>query len=154
MCVTGVFRDPLPPMVPLVQTLINSQWEKRNPIRVSKTSIYYIFECMHPRDNEALIRIDTTVLDGKVITFRDCDWYTVPSHLNLSTMRFWVRISGLPFGYLDTQWAQNILGHVGLLKQFKGFLMCLPMNPEFRVLVWINTIVPLILSCYLPLFEN
>ncbi|KAL2901350.1 hypothetical protein RDABS01_026432, partial [Bienertia sinuspersici] len=129
LTVVGVFQDHLPPTVPLVQTLVNSQWQKRNPIRVSKTGIYYIFECMHPRDKEALLRIHTTVLDGKVITFRDCDWYTVPSHLNFSTMRFWVRISGLPLGYLDPQWAQNILNHVGFVETVEGAPHILLGNP-------------------------
>ncbi|KAL2901918.1 Arginine--tRNA ligase [Bienertia sinuspersici] len=105
---------------------------------------------MHPLDKEALLRTHTTTVDGNVVTFRGCDWYTVPSHLYFTTMRFWVRISGLPFGYLDPQWAQNILGHVGFVETVQGFPHALPPNQEFRALVWLDVTDPLILgfSCH------
>ncbi|KAL2934191.1 Glycine cleavage system H protein [Bienertia sinuspersici] len=85
---------------------------------------------MHPLDKASLLRVHTTVLDGKVVTLRACDWYIVPSHLNFTTMHFWVRISGLPFGYLDPQWAQNILAYVGFVEIVQGLPYVVPTNLE------------------------
>ncbi|KAL2921188.1 putative protein MSS51-like protein mitochondrial [Bienertia sinuspersici] len=108
---------------------------------------------MHPLDKEALLRAHTSILDGRVITFRGCDWYMVPSTLNFTTVCLWVRISGLPFGYLDPQWAQNILSYVGFVEIVQGLPHALPLNPKFRALIWIDSSLPLIPSCYLPLFD-
>ncbi|KAL2897618.1 Pyruvate dehydrogenase phosphatase regulatory subunit mitochondrial [Bienertia sinuspersici] len=69
-------------------------------------------------------------------------------------MCFRVRISGLPFGYLDTQWAQNIISHDGFVETVQGLPYVLPTNPEIRTLVWVDTTIPLIPGCYLPLFDN
>ncbi|KAL2892688.1 Exocyst complex component SEC3 [Bienertia sinuspersici] len=102
-CVVGIFHDEQLPTIPLIQAMANTQWTTRRDIKIFKTSFYYIFECMHAMDKEAILHQHTVVFDGKLITFRKCDWYTVLSHLNFTTMRLWIRIFGLPLGFLNAQ---------------------------------------------------
>ncbi|KAL2899385.1 hypothetical protein RDABS01_024467 [Bienertia sinuspersici] len=153
-CVPGVFQDEQTPTVSLVQALVNTQWTTRREIKIFKTGIYYIFECMHAMDKEAILHHHAAVFDGKLITFRRCDWFTVLSHLNFTTMRLWIRVSGLPLGFLDAHWAQNVLNHVGFIETIQDFPHILPPTPEFRALVWVDTSLPSIPGCFLHLFGD
>lgn len=150
--VIGVFFGPPPPSIFVVQHIVDSQWLKRDRIIVRRFDIYYCFFFDHPRDVEALVEQYTTVMDGRIITFRGGSAIMVPAHENFDEASLWVRVCGLPFGFLDQQWVLEALHHVGYVEEIdpQGFLD----EPEFRAKVKLDLSKPIIPGCNIPLRDN
>lgn len=113
----GVFFGPQALHLHMVQVLVNTQWYKRGSIEVQRTSHYYIFTFSQRADLEALPQQHTMIIDGRIITFRRCQWSMVPQSINLSFTRIWVRVSDLFIGYMSFVWIRQALYHVGFVEK-------------------------------------
>uniref|UniRef100_A0A803MX91 DUF4283 domain-containing protein n=1 Tax=Chenopodium quinoa TaxID=63459 RepID=A0A803MX91_CHEQI len=61
-----------------------------------------------------------------------CNRYTVPASVNFDMNRLWIRVNGLPLGFLDPKWAVKTLDLVGLVETLEYDEDGLPDEPEFR----------------------
>uniref|UniRef100_A0A803MA65 DUF4283 domain-containing protein n=1 Tax=Chenopodium quinoa TaxID=63459 RepID=A0A803MA65_CHEQI len=64
--------------------------------------------------------------------------------------RLWIRVYGLPLGFLDPEWAVKTLDLVGLVETLEYDGDGLPDEPEFRGQVLVDLSKPLIPGCYVP----
>lgn len=154
MSVIGVFSGPSPPPLSVVQYTVSSQWTTRDTITVRRYGKYFCFFCKHPRDVEAMLELHTTVIDGRIITFRRGSRTLVLNHENFDTATLWVRVCGLPVDYLDHEWAVEVLRHVGYVDQVHYDDQGFRDEPEFRAKVRVDLSQPLIPGCYIPLGGN
>lgn len=148
--VVGHFFDTNPPSQGMVQHLVDSNWVKRENISVYRTGEFYVFVCSHQADVEALIELHSTIIDGRVITFRRGSVSTILANIDFSKAWLWIRVVGLPLGLLDPEWALkclNLIGYVELMEQNGDVL---PSTPEFRAKVWLDLTKPLIPGCFVP----
>lgn len=113
--VVGTFFDHSPPNSSYVGNIINNHWETRDPILVLRTGPYFILECSNLSARDAILSLSTTIIDGKIITFRPTSGQQIPSSINFNMARIWVRIQELPWDYLNTEWTVRLLSHVGLV---------------------------------------
>ncbi|KMS96673.1 hypothetical protein BVRB_8g200930 [Beta vulgaris subsp. vulgaris] len=144
--VVGRFSDLVPPNTSLVTNVVNTQWITRGSIRILRTGVYFIFECQDPRDSAALLRQHTTVIDGKIITFRASSANQVPSTINFSLATLWVNIHNLPWRFLENAWTARILSHVGLVNLVEETGSGLPQEAFLRARLVVDLTKPLI--CY------
>ena len=79
---------------------------------------------------EALLQEHTTVIDGRIITFRACHWSIVPQGFNFHHASLWVRVAGIPLGYLSNAWAMQALRHVGFIETMPDETTDLPNDPK------------------------
>lgn len=119
-----------------------------------QTRDYYIFTCRHRVDVEALLQEHTTIIGGRIITFWECHWSIVPQSINFHHACFWVRVVGLPLGYLSNAWPMQALRHVGFIESIPDETMDLPKDPIFRAQMLTDVSKPLIPCCFLPLFDS
>lgn len=126
--VVGTFFDHSPPNTSFVSNIINNHWDVREPIRVHRTGPYFVFECYNLLDRDALISLNTTCIDGKIITFRPSLEDQILATVNFNMARLWVRIQDLPWGFLDSEWTVRILSHVGLVEAINNAHSGLPPN--------------------------
>lgn len=115
--VVGVFFDVSPPSSNLVSNIINNRWETRDLIRIYRTGTFFIFECQNPVDRDSLLLLNTTMIDGKPITFRPCSEYQIPASINFNMARLWVHLHDLPWDFLENEWTIRIL-------TFKPYWIC------------------------------
>lgn len=80
--VIGKFYGFSSPPLSVVQHVTDTQWIKRAPIRVKKIGVFFAFICSNFMDREALLEIQTTVMDGSLISFRRGHDEVVPDLLN------------------------------------------------------------------------
>ena len=92
----GVFCDMAPPPTQEVRALVEANWETQGPIHITRTGEYYIFECMHHRDREAVLLRHTVIMEGKIFTFRATSELQVPGNISFNMARLWVRVHDLP----------------------------------------------------------
>lgn len=121
---------------------------------VHRTGIYFIFQCHDPLDREAILQQHTTVIDGRIITFRGLEWYDVLHNINFNFARVWIRVFGLPVGYLSPEWPMQALSHVGYVEYVEHDGGEFPSKPEFHASVLVDLTRPLIPGCFLPLFND
>lgn len=148
--VVGHFFDTNPPSQSIVQHMVDSRWVKRETITVHRTGFYYVFVCSHQADVEALIELHSTIIDGRVITFRRGSVGAILDNFNFSNAWLWIRVVGLPLGLLDPEWALQCLRLLGYVETLEQNGEVLPINPEFRAKVWLNLKKPLIPGCFVP----
>lgn len=65
--------------------------------------VFFIFICSYPQDVEALLEVHTTVLDGRIMTFRRGGKGVVPDDLDFDRACLWIRVTELPLGRLDSE---------------------------------------------------
>lgn len=100
LSVIGRFYGPSSPPLSVVQHVADTQWVKRGPIRIRKLGNFFVFLCTNPTDREALLQIQSTVMDGSLISFRRGHDEVVPHLLNFDKAKLWVRVHGLPLRFL------------------------------------------------------
>ena len=100
------------------------------------------------------MHMNTTFMDGKPITFRPSSSYQIPSSLNFSVARIWLRVSNVPWAFLTTEWTVRLLSHVGHVEKVDHYGVGLPLQPYLRALVSIDLTLPLIPGCFLPLEDR
>lgn len=144
LSVVGSFFGPNPPALSVVQQVVDVHWQTRALIEVNRISDYFIFFCSDERDVLALLKLHTTFIDGRILTFRRGHRDFVPRDINFDMATMWVRVSGLPFAYLTPEWAVQTLKHVDhvLDLDFNGDRV--PLETDFRACL-------LIPGCFLPL---
>lgn len=152
--IVGMFFDHSPPSTSYVHNIINNHWTTRAHIRVYRTGPYYVFECEDLRDREAMLTLNTTFIDGKVITFCPSSETQIPASVNFNMARIWVRIHDLPWGYLNTEWTVRISNHVGLVDVIDSEGRGMPQQPFLRARLVLDITKPLIPGCFLPLDEE
>ena len=152
--VIGMFFDHTPPNTSFVTNIVNNHWETREQILVYRMGAYFIFECTNLLDREAILTLNTTFIDGKIITFRSTSEHQVPSSINFNMARIWVRIQDLPWSYLTTDWTVRLLSHVGLVEEIDWSNQSLPHQPYLRARLVFDVTKPLIPGCFLPLEGN
>ena len=152
--VVGMFFDHSPPNINFVSNIINNHWDIREPILVQRTWPYYVFECYNLLDREALLTLNTTFIDGTIITFRPSSEEQIPAAVNFNMARIWIRIQDLPWGFLNTEWNVRILSHVGLVEAIDDENTGLPHQPFLRARLVIDIIKPLIPGCFLPMHDG
>ena len=152
--VIGMFFDHNPPNTSYVTNIVNNHWETRESIHVFRIGAYFIFECQNLLDREAIITLNTTFIDGKVLTFRPSSENQVPSSINFNMARIWVRIQDLPWNYLNTEWTIQILSHVGLVEAIEGANHSLPQHPFLRARLVFDITKSLIPGCFIPVEGN
>uniref|UniRef100_A0A803LHB2 DUF4283 domain-containing protein n=1 Tax=Chenopodium quinoa TaxID=63459 RepID=A0A803LHB2_CHEQI len=111
--------------------MIDTQWLTRGNIVVHRTGCFF-FACTNLADVEALLEQHTFVLDGRICNVRRCNRYTVPASANFDFTRLWIRVYGLPLGFLDPEWAVKTLELVELEETLDYDGDGLPEEPEFR----------------------
>ena len=150
----GVFFDNSPPTSSYVLNIIHNHWETRGPINIYRTGPYFILECQNYTDREAILHMNTTFMDGKPITFCPSSSYQIPSSLNFSVARIWLRVSDFPWAFLTMEWIVRLLSHVGHVEKVDHYGVGLPLQPYLRALVSIDLTIPLIPGCFLPLEDR
>uniref|UniRef100_A0A803N8W7 DUF4283 domain-containing protein n=1 Tax=Chenopodium quinoa TaxID=63459 RepID=A0A803N8W7_CHEQI len=148
--VIGRFFGPNYPSHKIVQKMVDTQWLTRGNIVVHRTGCYFIFACKHLADVEALLEQHTFVLDGRIRNVRRCNRYTVPANVNFDSTRLWIRVYGLPLGFLDPERAVKTLQLVGLVETLDYDGDGVPEEPEFREQVMVDLSKTLIPGCYIP----
>ena len=98
-----------------------------------------------------LTNIWTTIIDGKIITFRNSSTTQIPDTISYHLARPWVRVHDLPWKYLDPYQTLRILIHVGVVDTIENNGPRLPFEPYLRVRLMIDLSRPLIPGCFLPL---
>uniref|UniRef100_A0A803MRL9 DUF4283 domain-containing protein n=1 Tax=Chenopodium quinoa TaxID=63459 RepID=A0A803MRL9_CHEQI len=73
-----------------------------------------------------------------------CNKYTVQASVNFDMTRLWIRVYGLPLGYLDPEWAFKTLDLIGLVETLEYDGDGLPDEPEFHGQVLVDLSKPLI----------
>lgn len=116
--------------------------------------VFFIFVCSHPQDVEALIEQHTTVMDGRIITFRRGGDDVVFEELDFDQGCLWIGVTGLPLGRLDPEWALQCFKHVGFVEKLDFQGNGLPDELEFRAKVYFDLSKPLIPGCFVPLQEG
>ena len=134
--------------------IVNNHWNTRAPIRVFRTGPYFILECQHINDRDAILHFNTIFIDGKPITFRPCSAHRIPTSINFNMGRLWVRIHDLPWGFLNTDWTVRILSHVGFIESIEHHGHGLPQQPYLRAKLIIDLSQPLIPGCFVPIEGN
>ena len=152
--VVGLFFDFAPPNTSFITNIVNNHWVTRGSIRVLRTGDYFIFECQDPRDRDAILDRHTSIIDGKLITFRSSFANQVPSSINFSLATIWVRIHNLPWRFLDHEWTVRILSHVGLVEFVEDTGPGLPTEAFLRAKLVVDSTRPLIPGCFLPLDDG
>lgn len=56
----------------------------------------------------------------------------MPQSIKFDFDLIWVRVSGLPLGYLSNSWVMQALRNVGLIDKMETQPFDLPKEPEFR----------------------
>lgn len=94
--VVGMFFDNSSPNSSFVFNIVNNHWNTRAPLRVFRIGPYFILECQHGNDRDAILHFNTTFIDGKPITFRPCFATQFPTSINFNMGRIWVLVHDLP----------------------------------------------------------
>ncbi|KNA16217.1 hypothetical protein SOVF_090960 [Spinacia oleracea] len=92
LSVIGRFYGPSSPPLSVVQHVADTQWVKRGPIRIRKLGNFFVFLCTNPTDREALLQIQSTVMDGSLISFRRGHDEVVPHLLNFDKAKLWANL--------------------------------------------------------------
>ena len=149
--VVGMFFDHSPPNTSFVYNIVNNHWETREPIRVFRTGPYFVLECQNILDRDAILALNTTSIDGKIIYFRPISENQVPASVNFIMVRISVRIQDLPWGFLNTEWTVRIPSHVGMVDALDSEGAGLPQQPYLRARLVFDITKPLNPGCFLPL---
>ena len=152
--VVGMFFDHSPPNTSYVHNILNNHWETREPIQVFRTGPYVILECSNLLDRDAILSLNTSFIDGKLVTFRPIAAHQTPSSVNFNMARIWVRIQDLPWAYLNTEWMVRLLSHVGLVDAIDSEGPRIPQQPYLRARLVLDVTKPLIPGCFLPLGDD
>lgn len=75
-------------------------------------------------------------------------------HVNFNHAKVWIRILGLPVGFLTNAWTRHLLSQFGVVEDVEHVYDAFPLEPELRARVLIDLTRPLVPGCYLPLFNN
>ena len=137
----------IPPKTSLVFNIVNNHWETHQIIRIHCTGPYFIFECENLEGKEA---INTTIIDGKPITFSPFVETQIHISINFNMARIWVRLCDLPFFY-DPSWTVRILNHV---EEFDSHGPRLPLQHFLRARLVIDLSQSLTLGCFIPINEH
>lgn len=89
LSVLGHFFDTNQPSPFKVQHMIDSRWLKRGTINVYRTGHFYVFTCSHPADVEAILELHSTIIDGRIITFRRGSTSTILDNINFEKAWIW-----------------------------------------------------------------
>lgn len=147
----GSFFGPNPPVLSVVQQVVDVHWQTRASIEVKRISDYFIFFCSDERDVLALMKLHITFIDGRILTFRRGHRNLVPRDINFDMATMWVRVSGLSFAYLTPEWTLQTLKHVGHVLDLDFNGDGVPLETDFRACLLIDLSQPLIPGCFLPL---
>lgn len=74
--------------------------------------------------------------------------------MNFKHVRLYVRVSGLPLGYLSSAWAMQALHHDGFIEEMEDKVSDLPCEPQFRARMLLDLSRLLISSWLLPLYDS